>query len=211
MTVVDTWTGRTACALQAALRMTNEGFAEHLGVAVRTVAGWHRSPDIVPRPEMQLALDTTYERASDHVHRRFSLLSRPAEEPAQAQALRVAIAVVVRHEEVLLVCRRGDDALTWQFPAGMVKPGGSPETVAVQETLAETGVHCAARQHLGGRLHPSTGVLAEYYLCEHLTGEAGNLDPQENVDVTWVPTSALTRFIPAEKIFEPILSALEDA
>ncbi|MGW2090378.1 NUDIX hydrolase [Streptomyces sp. NPDC001880] len=191
--------------------MTNEGFAEHLGVAVRTVAGWHRSPDIVPRPEMQLALDTTYERASDHVHRRFNLLSRPAEEPARAQALRVAIAVVVRHEEVLLVCRRGDDALTWQFPAGMVKPGGSPETVAVQETLAETGIHCAVRQHLGGRLHPSTGVLAEYYLCEHLTGEAANRDPQENVDVTWVPTSALTRFIPAEKIFEPILKALEAA
>jgi 8-oxo-dGTP pyrophosphatase MutT (NUDIX family) len=191
--------------------MTNEGFAEHLGVAVRTVAGWHRSPDIVPRPEMQLALDTTYERASDHVHRRFSLLSRPAEEPAQAQALRVAIAVVVRHEEVLLVCRRGDDALTWQFPAGMVKPGGSPETVAIQETLAETGVHCAVRQHLGGRLHPVTGVLADYFFCEHLTGDASNRDSQENVDVAWVPRSSLTRFIPAEKIFEPILSALEDA
>ncbi|SFT31845.1 NUDIX hydrolase [Streptomyces sp. ok210] len=211
MNVIDTWTGRTACALQAALRMTNEGFAEHLGVAVRTVAGWHRSPDIVPRPEMQLALDTIYERANEHVQRRFSLLSRPPEEPAQAQALRVAIAVVVRHEEVLLVCRRGDDALSWQFPAGMVKPGGSPETVAVQETLAETGVHCAVRQHLGGRLHPSTGVLAEYFLCEHLTGEPSNRDTQENVDVTWVPVAALTRFIPADRIFEPILKALEAA
>lgn len=33
--------GRSACALQSALRLTNESFAEHLGVAVRTVAAWH--------------------------------------------------------------------------------------------------------------------------------------------------------------------------
>ncbi|MFE7566246.1 NUDIX hydrolase [Streptomyces sp. NPDC057539] len=211
MNVIDTWTGRTACALQAALRMTNEGFASRLGVAVRTVAGWHQDPKIVPRAEMQQALDTTYERASENVRGRFGLLSKPAVGPAQAQALRVAIAIVVRHDDVLLVCRRGDDSLSWQFPAGMVKPGGSPEMVAVQETLAETGVHCAVRQHLGGRLHPVTGVTASYYLCEHLTGEATNLDPQENVDAAWVPRSALTRFIPAERIYPPILSALEDA
>lgn len=214
MIVVDTWTGRTACALQAALRETNESFAERLGVAVRTVAGWHQSPDLVPRTEMQLALDTTYEGASDHVQIRFSRLLRPASsEPAEprAQALRIAIAVVVRGDDVLLVCRRGDDALSWQFPAGMVKPGGAPEVVAVQETLAETGVHCAVRRHLGGRLHPATDVLAAYYLCEHLTGEATNRDPQENVDVAWVPRASLTRFIPADRIFEPILSALEAA
>lgn len=211
MNVIDTWTGRTACALQAALRMTNEGFASRLGVAVRTVAGWHQDPEIVPRTEMQQALDTTYERASENVRGRFGLLSRQPEGPAQAQALRVAIAVVVRHDEILLVCRRGDDALSWQFPAGMVKPGGNPESVAVQETLAETGVHCAVRRHLGGRLHPVTGVMASYYLCEHLTGEASNRDQQENIDVTWVSRSALIRFIPAERIYPPILSALEDA
>lgn len=214
MIVVTTWTGRAACALQAALRETNESFAERLGVAPRTVAGWHRSPSLVPRPEMQQALDTTYEGASEYVQTRFSRLLRPASfEPAEsrAQALRIAIAVVLRGDEVLLVCRRGDADLSWQFPAGMVKPGGNPEAVAVQETLAETGVHCAVRQHLGGRLHPSTDVLAAYYLCEYLTGEVANRDPQENVDVAWVPVAALTRFIPAERIFEPILSALEAA
>ncbi|WP_405944721.1 NUDIX hydrolase [Streptomyces sp. NBC_00932] len=213
MDVIDTWTGQTACALQAALRMTNESFAGHLGVAVRTVAGWHSHPETTPRTEMQRALDTSFERASDSVQRRFGRLSRPPESPAPAvaQALRVAIAVVVRHEEVLLVCRRGDDALSWQFPAGMVKPGAAPETVAVQETHAETGIHCTVREHLGGRLHPVTGVLAEYYLCEHLTGDASNRDPQENVDVTWAPIASLTRFIPADRIYAPVLAALEDA
>lgn len=191
--------------------MTNEAFANRLGVAVRTVAGWHADPGVIPRPEMQQALDTTYEKAGEAVQRRFALLSRPTAGPAGVQALRVAIAVVVRGREVLLVCRRGDDALRWQFPAGVVKPGGSPEAVTVQETYAETGVHCSVRRHLGSRLHPVTGVMADYYLCDYLAGEVSNLDVIENVDAAWTPISALPRFIPADKIYPPITAALEDA
>ncbi|MDX3353922.1 NUDIX hydrolase [Streptomyces sp. ME01-24h] len=210
MDVIDTWTGRTACALQSALRMTNEAFAAHLGVAVRTVAGWHADGRIVPRPDMQAALDTSYERAGESVQLRFRRLAQP---PAavQAQALRVAIAVVTRGDEVLLVCRRGDGQLSWQFPAGMVKPGASAEAVAAQETHGETGVHCAIREHLGSRVHPVTGVLAEYYRAEYLAGEATNRDPLENADVAWVPVAALTKFIPADRIYGPILKALEAA
>jgi DNA-binding transcriptional regulator YiaG len=51
MDVATGWTGRAACTLQAALRMSNEAFAEHLGIAVRTVAGWHQKPGLRPRPE----------------------------------------------------------------------------------------------------------------------------------------------------------------
>jgi 8-oxo-dGTP diphosphatase len=111
--VVSTWTGRSACALQEALRLTNEQFADRLGVAVRTVAGWHAQPDMVPRAEIQAALDTVHGRAGEQVRQRFALLMRPAQPAGQAQALRVAIAVVMRGTEVLLVCRRGDDAITW--------------------------------------------------------------------------------------------------
>lgn len=210
MDVIDQWTGQAACTLQAALRMTNERFAEHLGVAVRTVAGWHADPARVPRSELQQILDTAYERAGEAVHRRFALLSRPTVGPAEAQALRVAIAVVVRGHEVLLVCRRGDDALSWQFPAGVVKPGRSPETVTVQETHAETGVHCAVREHLGRRVHPLTGAVCEYYLCDHLAGDVRNGDPLENVAATWVPIADLARFIPADRIYPPITAVLEE-
>jgi len=55
--VVRTWTGREADALRHALRMTNEAFAAHLGVAVRTVAAWRKRPDIIPQPRMQETLD----------------------------------------------------------------------------------------------------------------------------------------------------------
>lgn len=191
--------------------MSNEAFANRIGASPRTVAGWHATPDIVPRAEMQAALDTIYERAGEMAQKRFGRLCLPPEERVQAQALRVAIAVVIRADEVLLVCRRGDAALSWQFPAGMVKPGGSVESVAIQETHAETGVHCAVRDQLGSRVHPQTGVLASYVLCDYLAGEASNLDSVENMDVAWVRRSSLTRFIPADRIYPPVLNALEAA
>lgn len=220
MEVIDVWSGRYACTLQAALRMTNEAFANHLGIALRTVATWHADPDVVPRAEMQQLLDEVYEKAAPTVRKRFALLAVGGDKggPGSAaggpepQALRVAIAVVVREDQVLMVCRRDDDSsgITWQFPAGVIKPGVRPETATVGETLDETGVHCAVRQSLGSRLHPVTGVQCEYFLCEYLAGEAKNSDVVENVDVMWAPRNAVTRFIPANKIFPPILAALEE-
>lgn len=204
------WSGRLACRLQAALRLSNEAMAARLGVSTRTVAGWHDRPDLTPRPEMQAALDTLLEGAGAGAKRRFELLNQPAPDaPAGAQALRVAIAIVTRVDEVLLVCRRGDDALSWQFPAGIVKPGQRSDSVAVAETLAETGVRCTATQQLGSRIHPVTGALCDYWLCHHLSGDPTLRDPVENQDVTWVPTSDLTRYIPADRIYPPILAALE--
>ncbi|MFD5384306.1 NUDIX domain-containing protein [Streptomyces sp. NPDC127074] len=209
MDVVETWTGRTACLLQRAMRMTNEAFAERLGISERTVSRWHANPGMVHRTEAQQILDIAHREAGEDVQRRFALLLRPPPPRMESQALRVAIAVVLRGEDVLLVCRRGDGELRWQFPAGMVKPGAAAETVAVQETHGETGVHCMIRRQLGERVHPVTGVVASYHLCDYLAGEAANLDPLENVDVTWVPRASLTRFIPADRIYPPILEALE--
>lgn len=217
MDVIERWTGQYACLLQSALRLSNEQFAAKLGIGVRTVAAWHADENVVPRREMQQLLDTAHEQASDAARQRFALLlakGRASAEsaPAGAQALRVAIAVVIRDSDVLLVCRRDDDAagITWQFPAGVIKPGGKAETTTVRETLDETGVHCAVRQYLGNRLHPVTGVLCEYFLCEYLAGEATNSDAAENIDVMWVPGNAVPRFIPVDTIFPPILAVLEE-
>jgi hypothetical protein len=69
------WTGQAAGALQAALRLSNEAFAEHLGVGVRTVASWHQKPDLRPRPEMQQILDSALDRAPQAVKDRFVTLS----------------------------------------------------------------------------------------------------------------------------------------
>jgi 8-oxo-dGTP diphosphatase len=210
---VREWTGREAAALQAALRLTNEGFAARLGIAVRTVAGWHAKPALTPRTEMQQLLDTLLERATRAERARFCdhLQRSPDAEEATVQSLRAAIAVVVRESDVLLVCRRSEDAspLRWQFPAGIVKPGASSERIAEWETLGETGVRCIVREQLGSRLHPTTHVMCDYFMCDFLGGEASNLDPVENVDVTWAALDRLTSFIPAESIYPPVLEALE--
>jgi hypothetical protein len=73
--VVTGWTGRAACALQAALRMSNEAFAAHLGIGVRTVAGWHQKPSLRPRPEMQQLLDAALARAPAAAGERFAVLT----------------------------------------------------------------------------------------------------------------------------------------
>lgn len=203
------WTGESAARLQDAFEMTQEEFAGKLGVSVRSVAAWRANPRMVPQPDTQRILNTAYRRAGDAVRREFIRLSRRAAPRAEAQALRVAIAVVRRGGDVLLVCRQDGDDIAWQFPAGIVKPGGSASKVAVRETLDETGVHCIVREHLGERLHPHTRAICDYFICAYVHGEAMNGDSSENVAVAWAPISELGRYIPTDRIYPPILDALE--
>ena len=73
----------------------------------------------------------------------------------------------------------------------------------------ETGVHCSVRKALGSRVHPVTRAFCEYFLCDYLGGNAENCDMVENVAVAWVERARLTSFIPADRLFPPILKALE--
>ena len=43
--------------------MTNESFADHLGVAVRTVAYWRNRPGMIPQQQMQEVLDAALDQA----------------------------------------------------------------------------------------------------------------------------------------------------
>jgi tetratricopeptide (TPR) repeat protein len=74
MDAVASWDGGKADALRRALRMTNEQFAEHLGIAVRTVAYWRKNPDMVPLPATQEILDAALAKASAQVSAQFRLL-----------------------------------------------------------------------------------------------------------------------------------------
>ncbi|WP_034286905.1 helix-turn-helix domain-containing protein [Amycolatopsis benzoatilytica] len=69
------WTGRTATALQSALRLSQERFAERLGISARTVASWHKKPDLRPQSDMQQVLDTALAQASDAERDRFGELT----------------------------------------------------------------------------------------------------------------------------------------
>jgi len=74
MQVIATWSGGHADLLRQAFRMTNESYAEHLSVSVRTVANWRGNPEVIPRPAIQEILDVTLERAPDRVKAQFAVL-----------------------------------------------------------------------------------------------------------------------------------------
>lgn len=137
------------------------------------------------------------------------LLAPPGDEPLSAQPLTVALAIVLRDRDVLVVQRRSGRAdNAWQFPAGIVKPGAEPGPVAVRETFAESGVHCAVVRDLGSRVHPVTNVVCHYFLCRYLAGDLVNGDPAENVAVSWIDRRAVGELLPTESIYPPALQAL---
>lgn len=137
-----------------------------------------------------------------------TLLSSPTGNSPRPEVLRVAIAAVTRHDEVLVVARRAGSGRPteggWQFPAGMIKPGAESRTVAIAETFAETGVHCVHVRDLGARLHPVTSVHCEYFLCDYIAGEVSNRDAAENSAAMWVSTRQLPKVIPPSEIFAPL-------
>jgi transcriptional regulator with XRE-family HTH domain len=88
MATVGTWSGRETRALREALRMSVRNFAAHLGVNERTITKWESGGSAVrPRPELQAALDTALERASDDGVARFEAARQPAPVPIDLQTL----------------------------------------------------------------------------------------------------------------------------
>jgi len=100
MTVIDQWTGRHAHALRAAMRLTNEAFAEHLGVAPRTIAKWRERPEMVPSPQLQEALDTSLNLATQETLARFTanlgVEDRPALDESLLSQLHTAVGDLTR-------------------------------------------------------------------------------------------------------------------
>ena len=72
MTVIEEWTGRHAHALRTALRLTNEAFAEQLGISPRTAAKWRKDDERVPSPYLQEALDELLKGAPPDARVRFA-------------------------------------------------------------------------------------------------------------------------------------------
>ncbi|MFD1657255.1 helix-turn-helix domain-containing protein [Streptomyces caeni] len=84
MVSVQQWTGREASALRAALRMSTRAFAEHLGVALRTVAKWESlGAETQPRPDTQAILDTALTRADSAAQARFEAVLFPERKSAR--------------------------------------------------------------------------------------------------------------------------------
>ncbi|GGU37459.1 helix-turn-helix domain-containing protein [Nocardioides albus] len=88
MTSVVEWSPREAEALRAALRLTNEEFAEQLGVSVRAVANWRKGGESAISLQIQRIFDTVLERATDDERERFERLAGLGAAAADGDELR---------------------------------------------------------------------------------------------------------------------------
>jgi hypothetical protein len=169
MEMIEGWNGASACMLQAALRMSNEAFAAHLGISLRTVAGWHQKPAMRPRPEMQQLLDTALSQASSAVRERLAtFIGPPGQASANAPASQPAgagdLGAVAEAERRLLSDRNIANAVSRLDQFAAWQPGTARREVA--ERLA----HADRRDLMDrGNRRKSTGqrriaqALSDYY------------------------------------------------
>ena len=122
----------------------------------------------------------------------------------------IAAAVIVNDGKLLLVRRRvSEGTLSWQFPAGAIEPGESPEQAAVRETQEETGLLVTTTKNLGHRTHPTTGRTMIYIACDLVSGEVAIGDPDELAEFTWAPQADLPTLVP-HGFFETVQKYLDN-
>lgn len=123
----------------------------------------------------------------------------------------IAAAIIVHQGRVLMVRRRvSEGRLSWQFPAGEVEPGESPQDAAVRETREETGLEVAAVRALGERVHPQTRRLMSYTACRVTGGSAHVADTEELAELAWCGHGELAGYVPYG-LFAPVQEYLDAA
>jgi len=121
----------------------------------------------------------------------------------------ISAAVIAHDGRVLMVRRRvAEGQLSWQFPAGAIEPGESPEEAAARETLEETGLTVTAVKLLGQRVHPKTRRLMSYTACDVVAGTAHVADDEELAELAWCAHAELPAYVPYG-LFPPVQDHLD--
>ncbi|MGW1135623.1 NUDIX hydrolase [Streptomyces griseoluteus] len=121
----------------------------------------------------------------------------------------ISAAIICDGDRVLMVRRRVKEGeLSWQFPAGGIEPGETPEEAAVRETLEETGLKVEAVRQIGQRVHPKTQREMSYTACRVIDGEAHVADADELDAVAWVTLAEIPEYVPYG-LFNPVQEYLE--
>lgn len=121
----------------------------------------------------------------------------------------ISAAIIAHEGRVLMVRRRiAEGQLSWQFPAGAIEAGESPEEAAVRETLEETGLHVVAVRLIGERVHPKTHRLMSYTACDVVAGIARVADDDELAELAWCAHSEIAEYVPYG-LFAPVQAYLD--
>ncbi|MCX4232059.1 NUDIX hydrolase [Streptomyces ortus] len=122
----------------------------------------------------------------------------------------ISAAIITQEGRVLMVRRRiGEGELLWQFPAGGIEAGESPQEAAARETEEETGLQVEPLKLLGERVHPKTGRRMSYTACAIVSGEAHVADGDELDAVAWVSRTEIPDYVPYG-LFEPVQQYLDE-
>lgn len=188
--MVTGWTASAACALQSALRMSNETFAAKLGIGVRTVAAWHQKPDLRPRPEMQQVLDAALAGVSADVKERFTALTGESDRGASVASGEDSIATdaeyrLVTDQNISAALARLDQLADWD-------PGTARRQVAARLTVIDNRelLDRGNRRRRIGR-QAIADALGAYYGGQ--AGDHGRYGARCGLDTGQVVTSILTR------------------
>jgi 8-oxo-dGTP diphosphatase len=123
----------------------------------------------------------------------------------------ISAAIITDGDRVLMVRRRVKEGeLSWQFPAGGIESGETPEEAAVRETLEETGLKVEAVSLIGQRVHPKTQREMSYTACRVIDGEAHVADADELDAVAWVTLAEIPEYVPYG-LYEPVQEYLDSA
>jgi 8-oxo-dGTP diphosphatase len=121
---------------------------------------------------------------------------------------KIVVAIVRADDKFLLVQRRAaEGVLFWNFPGGKVERGETELEAAAREVREETGVFCNPRRKMGERVHPDTGRLISYVLCDYDSGTAHNAEPKTARKVSWLPALSVFSRISSD-IYEPVRTLL---
>ncbi|HEY5880259.1 MAG TPA: NUDIX hydrolase [Nakamurella sp.] len=103
---------------------------------------------------------------------------------------------------------------SWEFPMGGWGPGksGSPQDLARQELLEETGFTAAGWRRLGSRLHGSTGFCSQGFAVWHATdltpGRPDREITEADMEQAFVSEQEFRRMIADGRIFDaPTITA----
>ena len=122
----------------------------------------------------------------------------------------ISAAIITDGNRVLMVRRRVKEGeLSWQFPAGGIEAGETPEEAAVRETLEETGLKVEAQALIGQRIHPKTHREMSYTACRVVDGEAHVADADELDAVAWVTLAEIPKYVPYP-LYEKVQEHLDE-
>lgn len=113
----------------------------------------------------------------------------------------VALGIVRRNEDVLLIERRkkengtNQESLNWVFPGGKIEADEKPFTAAEREVYEETGYTVQAIKQLDERRHPAFPAHIHYIACKLAESAPNDVDDSGVMQVKWIPIAKLSIYI----------------